>query len=431
MGKRFELPEIPLATYTMLNRSSQLKSGLVVGNASGLRGLNANQVLDLIRRHGPISRAALAKISGLSKPTISQQVDALIRGGLAVESGTGKSARAGGKKPIMVRFNAEFGSVVSVDMATDEVRVALADLSGNITKRLTGRMSPSDSLDQVLGLIRELLSDLAFSQPSVAETVQAICVGCPGRVDPERGVILKADLFGWRDVRVSDYLASRFHRPVLAENDVNLAMIGEFHHGCARGARNAVLVRLHRGIGSGILINGSLYRGSHWAAGEIAHFVLGPLGADADTTVRGQLEWAVGLDRIVDQAHLPSPSPAGPDDVVSLLLESANAGDATSKAVLEDLLARIAGAVANLVAAFDPDMVIFSGGPLVRLSTMIGARVTRGVPWPVEIVQSNMGDDAVLLGGVDLALEYVYEQISRRLCSDPVPAVRFPIAAAT
>ncbi len=254
-----------------------------------MRSINGIELLNLIREHGPISRASLAKLSCLSKPTVSSQVETLVRQGWIVELGQGESGSKGGKKPTLIRFNADTGRLFAAEIDAAHVRLAVADLEGHIIERLTMPIGTDRSAASVLEIVRQGLEALISNQSATA-VQRVISIAAPGTVDVGLGVVLDAgNVFNWHNVAVREQMEAVFGLPVFVDNDVKMATLGEIQFGVAQGEKDVVLVRLDTGIGSGVVSRGKLLPGSHWAAGEIAHMVLDLAKAGQDWSARGYL----------------------------------------------------------------------------------------------------------------------------------------------
>jgi predicted NBD/HSP70 family sugar kinase len=361
-----------------------------------MRSVNGIGLLNLISEQGPISRASLAKLSRLSKPTVSSQIEALTRQGWVVEVGPGKVGSKGGKKPTLVRFNADAGRLFAAEMNPERVRVAAADLEGRIVDR--SERTLRRELERVISL-----------HPS--EGIQReIAVAAPGRVDLRRGIVLEAgNLFTWRNVPVRATLEKAFDIPVFVDNNVKMATLGELHHGVARGQKDVVLVRLDTGIGSGVVIRGKLYHGNRFAAGEIAHMILDLAKAAEDWRIRGYLESMVGADRILSQAHAAGIS-AG--SALEFLLAAKHA-TGESRRLYDRVVLHLGIAVANLVCAYDPAVVVLQGELLAAIVDDLRMVVNSAVPWQTSVTVSEISGDAVLLGAVAAARAQAYERIAR------------------
>ncbi|MCX6549504.1 MAG: ROK family transcriptional regulator, partial [Acidobacteria bacterium] len=325
-----------------------------------MRRLNAIRILDAVRRYGPISRANLAKQSRLSPPAVSALVDDLIvKRGLLRE--VGRDVSTGGRRATLVSFAADRGCVVGVDLGSTTVRYALADLNGRVLARVaepTGNPSPGRVVRQMSAGIRALLGHSTDRPPLLA-----IGVGAPGMTDVQRGVVIEAaNLRGWKDVALKHLVAAEFNVPVAVDNDVNMAALGEYWMGCAKGEPNFVFVALGRGVGAGIMIDGRVHRGRQWYAGEISHLLLDYEQWQRDFGSQGYLEHHIGAAAIARKWRRVSRAGRGAPVEIAALFAAARQGNAAATRLVTHVATILGVAVANVITTLDPALVVFGGG---------------------------------------------------------------------
>jgi glucokinase len=384
-----------------------------------MRSLNAIELLELVRRHGPISRAALAKVSRLSKPTVSIQIDALLAKGLVVEVGTGEGSIRGGKKPTLLEFNADYGRILCVDVGPEWVRFASADLMGATLHALQLPTHPQEGAEAVLATIERGISELVASEPGDHQ-LQLISAAVPGIVDVREGMVLETDnVFGWRNLDFARKLQATFGIPVHVDNDVNMAALAELNAGGADAPRNFVLIRLSTGIGAGVVLGGTLHQGAHWAAGEIGHMVLKPEAAAGTIISRGYLESVVGADRVERKIGKIARAAKGDlakslkkDGHWAALQAAVKDGRGPLTEIVDELVFHLGGAVTNIAAVFDPEVIILLGEPFPMLLEPLREFAGRLLPWPLEMRLSKLGEDASLKGALAAGLSRAYEQIA-------------------
>ena len=380
-----------------------------------MRRLNGTLLLDLIRREGPVSRAELARLSGLAKPTVSSQMAALLRSGVVLEQGPGDSNARGGKRPTMVSFNAACGRLIGVEIGATRVLIALADMNGVIEDRLSVDIPSQTQAQRVLSLVARGVRKITARGPRGKPTV--VSVAAPGRVDARLGVVLEAgNVFNWRNVPVCEFLENALEYPVLVENDVNLAALGEMHAGVAQGVENFVNIRLTTGIGAGVVLNGKLWQGSHWAAGEIGHMVLDRSESSGAWGPRGYLESVVGSDRVLEQAQKTSSAMAAllsGQGLPGALTEALRIEDPAAVEILNGLATHLGLATADVAVMFDPEMIVLQGELFNLVVDRIRQSVDGAISWPVRIEVSNMGDDVVLQGAIRVARDAANELLAR------------------
>lgn len=400
------------------------------GGTLNTRRVNRQRLLEAVRRTGPISRAGLAKATRLSPPTVSALVEDLVQEvDLLHEVGIGTSK--GGRPPIMLQFNAEFGYLVGVDVGSQTLRVALTDLQGKVLARHqepTDSLSGSATLDQIYAAVDEVFRRTKRDRAKL----YAVGIGAPGMTDVQTGRVINAvNLPGWVDIPLRELAEARLNAPVRVDNDANMAALGERWLGCARGVSDFVFIALGAGVGAGVVVGGRMHRGHHWYAGEISHMNLDFREWEADFGKRGYLESRVGAaaipqwhhaKRLVEGVTVPGGDRAG---AVALIIDAARGGDARAAAVIEELAVYLGTAVANIVAVLDPALVVFGGGlshagdlllhPLRRV-------VSRIVPNLPRLEISSLGDDAQLMGAVNSAMEVAEGRLATWLDAAAFPS---------
>ncbi len=374
--------------------------------ALNTRRLNRQRLLEAIRRLGPISRADLSKRTHLSPPTVSALIEELVGGaGLLREVGIGASS--GGRPPILLEFNAEFGCLAGVDLGSRTTRFVLADLQGRVLARdeqPTRTEAREATTDQIVHGIEALLRRSGQDTRKLI----AIGVGVPGIVDVNTGIVTSApDLSGWTNVPLREIVQARFKVPVQVDNDANMAAMGERWQGVARGTNDFVFVALGASVAAGIVIGGRLHRGQHSSAGHIGRMAI------------DYREWQanVGDDR---------------ERAVQTMVDAAHAGDAVAAVAIDRLGVSLGNAVANLVAVLDPALVVLGGGlsPVGRLLIDPVQRViTNIVPHIPAIRVSALGDDAPVLGAVWSAMDAAEERLFAIAGSPGVSAESATLAA--
>jgi glucokinase len=371
-----------------------------------MRRLNAISILDAVRRYGPISRASLAKRSKLSPPAVSALVNVLIVKKRLLRE-IGQDVSTGGRRATLVSFAADHGCVVGVDLGSTTVRYAVADLSGGVLVRAsepTGGPAPERVVGQLCAGIRRLLGGSPSRPP-----LFAIGIGAPGMTDVRRGVVIEAaNLPGWKNVPLKDMVAREFKVPVTVDNDVNMAALGEYWMGCAKGEPNFVFVALGRGVGAGIMIGGHLHRGSQWYAGEISHLLLDHEQWRRDFGSQGYLEHHVGAAAIVRDWRRVSGAGRGEATDIASLFAAARDGNAVAVQLVTEVATMLGVAIANVVTTLDPTLVVLGGGigqVGKQLLEPVRLVVERIVPNRPTIRMTALAGDAQLFGSVFSSLK--------------------------
>lgn len=381
------------------------------------RRLNRQRLLDTIRRQGPISRADLAKLTALSPPTVSGLVEELVTDvGLLREIGIGASS--GGRPPVLLEFNADYGYVVGIDLGSRMMRAALADLQGRVIARREERTrveSCEATVDQLCALIGAVIGESGRDPAKLF----AIGIGAPGMTDVNSGRVISAtNLVGWTDVPLRDLVQERLVAPVRVDNDANMAALGERWMGVARSASHFVFLALGAGVGAGVVIDGRLHRGHHWHAGEICRMTLDYREWQVDYGERGYLESRIGAAAIPEWAHARTVlAHAGREGEAAMqtIFSVAASGDAEANEVVKEIAVYLGSAIANIVAVLDPSLIVFGGGlshagdVLIEPVRQVVSQIVPNVP---RLEMSSLGDDAQLLGSVYSAMELAEARVA-------------------
>ena len=374
------------------------------GSPGLLRRLNSAAVLHAVREDGPASRAAIARATGLSKPTVNAAVELLLDQGYLTEDDELASQAGPGRRPRLLRFASGLGHVLGIDIGADKVLVLAADLAGQVLatqRRKTDAREPA----ALLALVEDAAAEALEAAGIPPESLKAVGVGTPGVVDPVSGrVTLAPQLAGWEGIELGARLEPAFGCPVVVDNEVRLSLLAERWRGAAQEIDDAFFVQIGIGIGGGVLFGGEVYRGAGGAAGEIGYLPL--FDGEEPSDGLGPFEHAAGgtaFARLAQRA-----GSAAPD--AEAVFAAAAAGDAVATQVLEELLDRLARGIAAAVVVLDPATVIVGGGVSragERLRAPLEQKIHALVPVAPRVILSQLGDEAVALGGVRLALQTV------------------------
>ena len=379
------------------------------GSLASLRRLNRRRVIGALRQHGTISRAEIARRTGLSRSTVSSLVSELQSDGLIVEREETGAAHGeqGGRPPILLAFDASAGAALGIDFGHSHLRVAVADLSSNI---LAERAVPLDTdhaaqegLDVALALVEEILAEAQIERSRVI----GAGLGLPGPVDQADGVIgSSAILPGWVGVAAAEELHRRLDVPVVVDNDANLGALAEFRHGAGRGASDLVYVKVASGIGAGLILGGRLYRGWGGMAGELGHVLVEPEGAVCRCGNRGCLETTASTPALLEVLRR-----SHGDLTVAEMLALAHDGDLGCRRVIADAGRSVGQAAAFVFNVLNPQRLVV-GGDLAAAGDLLldGVRSSvrlAALPAAAEsarVVAGVLGERAQVLGALAQAV---------------------------
>src|SRR3954469_18752411 len=270
------------------------------------RAINHGLVLRTIYELGPISRADVARVTELTRTSVSELVGDAIAEGLVEEVGRGPSS--GGKAPILVQVVEDAKVVIGLDLGEQAFAGALVDLRGGIQRRIEVPVEGRDG-KAALGAVERLVDELVEAAP--AGRLLGIGVGTPGLVDTSNGEIRWAVNLDWQDLPLGRILSERAGVPAFVANDSRAAAMGEYLFDVGRRAPNLVAIKIGHGIGAGIVLGGELFEGDGFGAGEIGHTSVVDDGAECRCGRFGCLETVASSGAVV--AHAIDVAAANPD----------------------------------------------------------------------------------------------------------------------
>lgn len=379
---------------------------------------SAGAIVRVIRDAGTLTRAELARQTGLARSTVAQRVDALLREGLLQETGGGDST--GGRPPASLAFNDGAGAVLSADLGVTHSRLAVCDLGGATLAEEVRDLDIADGPDAVLGLVHERFGALLAAAGRDEREVRAIGLGVPGPVAFDRGEPANPPIMpGWDGFSIPGWFAQRRDVPVLVDNDVNIMALGE-HWANWRDRRHLLFVKVGTGIGCGIVAGGRVHHGAKGAAGDIGHIRL----ADREEVCRcgnvGCLEAVSGGGALARRLSEQGVEARTSRDVVRLV----KAGNGPATQLVREAGRNLGAVLAGCVNFFNPEVIVI-GGDVGESSQHLLAGVRevifqRSLPLATEdlrVVPSGLGDRAGIVGAANMAIEHVLapEAIDRAL----------------
>ncbi len=376
---------------------------------ASLREGNRKRVIDALRERGVASRAELARITGLSRSTISTIVGDLLESGLAGERDGQPSGEAhAGRPPVMVSLNPSAGLALGIDFGHRHLRVAVSDLSHTVLAETWCEMDVDHSSEEGLATAADFVEQVLSEAGAKRERVIGVGMGLPAPIDSATGSVQASSILpGWVGVDAAGEASARLGLPVEVDNDANLGALAELVWGAAKGRSEVAYIKVSSGIGAGLISNGRLQHGVGGTAGEIGHTLLTEGGPVCRCGNRGCLETLASSRAIADLL-----STSRREEISTRrLLELCADGDAAAQRLVGDAGRAIGVAVANLCNILNPECVIV-GGDLSAAGEVLLAplrEVVRrnAVPTAVgdlEIVTGVLGERAEMLGALALVM---------------------------
>ncbi len=388
------------------------KKSIPIGRPSVLRHANAHSILKLLRECGSCSRADLVRASDLSAPTVTNVVKDLLSEGLVEPLGEGESN--GGRPPDMIRFKAERGCLLAVEISAESILLLLTDLNGSeLETQKLSLAKRKTTPDAICGYIGEELKILLRKQKKTRSQLLAVVVGVPAITNVEEGSVLSiSTLEGWRSVPLRAMLSKIANCLVIVENDMNLAALGEHYCGAAQAEKNFVFMKIGTNVGAGIFLGGRIHHGSQWSAGEVAYLRVPSISRRQPTIHEfGELELVLTSSGILKSWHEES-GKAGRSgreiDAVGIL-NLAQAGDTRAEKIVRQRAEIVADIIVNLSLILNPGLILLGGeiGSHPALIDLVRKQLEGDEFAVTKVGSSAPGNRAVLWGAISLALDAI------------------------
>jgi N-acetylglucosamine repressor len=393
------------------------KNNLLKVTTTYLKKHNEALILRAIYAHESISRVNLAGLTHLSRPSVTELTQSLLKKGLIAEIGPEKVSEKVGKKPTLLAFKPDAYQIIAVVVSDTTLLGTLMDLR---IQEIEAQSLPMNgaSGDELIKLIFALIQSLV---ECASRPILGITVGTPGIVDSETGIIHLATNLDWKSLPLAKLISDHFHIPVYVGNDSNLAAIGEYRFGLSQGIGDLVVMQIGTGIGAGILTDGRIVQGSTYAAGELGHLPLPTLHDICICGRRGCLETLVswwGLRR-----HAQRIAREYPDSMlnalskhgeisIQMIQQAVQHGDPETIKLVKLAATHLGQVLTIIIHTLNPKKIIFTGG-MVELGDLFFDEVRRtvkdqGIPYitdQTEIITTPHDDNTILLGAGALLLE--------------------------
>ncbi|HEY7969242.1 MAG TPA: ROK family transcriptional regulator [Candidatus Limnocylindrales bacterium] len=366
------------------------------------RTFNQRLVLRALHDSSPLSRADLARLTGLTRTSVGDLAGSLLDEGLIEEVGRGRSS--GGKSPILLRVAPDGRHLIGLDLGEAQFSGAVVNLHGDILRSihlpLEGRKGEA-AVELVYLLVDALRAD-------VRSPLLGIGIGAPGVIDTRSGTVRWSVNLDWADLRLGPLVEDRYGVPVVVANDSHAAALAELTFYRRPRPNNLVVIRVGRGVGAGIIVNGQLFQGDGYGAGEFGHVSLGRDGAECRCGRRGCLETRTSMRALVDAARAVEPTITNETGLVAAF----KTGVATVRRIVLEAARELGFAVGWLIGVLNVGNVLLVG-PVAALGEDFLGEVRRSARSSVlgllagdtQIEYGHVQDDVVVLGASALLME--------------------------
>lgn len=380
-----------------------------------LRSQNTSLLLNLIWSNGELSRADLARLSGLSRSTVSAIINPLLEARLLCVVGIGRSS--GGRPPTVLRFSGDSFHLIGVEIGAAHVGAMIIDLRGSVKAWRSIEHPVEDNPESTMALVHQQIEEIVASAGVPRASVMGIGIAVPCPVHPDRPNELSSQILPrWRNVRLLDALTARHGWPVFIDNDANMGAIGERWWGSGRNCDTFTYIKVATGVGAGLVIDGDIYRGPNGIAGEIGHTAIDSSGPLCRCGLNGCLETMIGTRSLESQAAAllkgrPDPELGETPDIAQLA-DAARLGHPLATEVIARGGEYLGVAIANLVNLINPTQVILGGrlasagdALLIPLRRALQRRAMWSSVLEVDVKVSALGDHAIALGAATRVLQ--------------------------
>ncbi|MFB9629091.1 ROK family transcriptional regulator [Nonomuraea helvata] len=384
------------------------------GPLAQLRRGHEELVLELLRKHGPLSRGELGKLCQLSRTTLYDILAGLLSTGAVVTATQPDAPRGRGRPAETLTLHPGAGQAIGIDFARRAVHVAAVNLAHEIVGSASEPHPADLSWEGRVDLAERLVASLTDGGLRLG-ALSAIGVGVVGPVDGPDSEDAPDPAGGESTPEAADepahpaqvLLGERFGVPVLLDNNTRLAALGEAIWGAAAGGQDVLYLRLSHGVGGGLVVGGSLHRGAYGLSGEFGHITVDPAGAPCDCGGTGCLETVASIRAVLDAYR----AAGGRAEDVPELAKAIRAGDETALTLLEGVGGRIGGVLAAVCNAIGPSVIVI-GGELAETGAALIEPVERALRAQVMPVsrhrlslrRATLGEAAGALGGIALVL---------------------------
>lgn len=368
--------------------------------------VNKRRVLHSIIEEHAFNRAGISKLLNLSKPTVSDIVRQLLEEGLVSETGTGESIPGGGRKPVQLAFNPSRYYIIGIDVGGTNVVVGIVDLAGKVCmqQEIPTQRHNNESLFEKMKQMVDAMKDALQIEE---ENIIGLGAGIPGVTNVEEGIVVDSPALGWREFPIKRALEEVFDYPIYVDNDVNSIVLGEHWKGVAKDKSNIIYIAIGTGIGSGIILNGDLYRGSHYSAGEMGYLITSREDYQKYKPVYqgyGHLESIASGSSIGYQVS----KKFGKTISAKTAFELYEKGYKEAVEVIDFAIDNLAIGIANYISLFDPEQIIIGGGVSHSFSTIskqLRKSINQYTPKSCDVIQTSLGDTAGVVGAAALFLK--------------------------
>jgi glucokinase-like ROK family protein len=403
------------------------------GDQALVRQINLSVIMHHLREHAPISRAALAEMTGLNKTTVSSLVRELIDRQFVREVGyeSPGGGRGAGRLAMLLTLNPRAGFIISMEVGVDFLMAICTNFAPDTMWQHKEEIDPDMGQQVIIDRLLALLYEGINIGTDYCQTLLGVAVGVPGLVDKTTGTLLFAPNLRWENVSLREQLESLVESLLIIDNEANMAALGEHYFGAARGYNEVLYLSAGVGLGGGLVHHGSVFNGVTGFGSEFGHMTMDPEGEICNCGNRGCWETQVSqralfryLRRSAGQGNKTMLTEMTGGNLgaltVPMVVEAADLQDGMALEALEVLGRYLGIGISSLVNALNPELVVFGGIlslasdyllPVVKVE--LEQRALRWNRDAIHVVVAKHGQDACVMGGV--------AKIFQAVLAEPMP----------
>lgn len=401
---------------------------MLTGDQEKMRKINKSIIMNTLRLHAPISRARVANLTGLNRATVSNIVNALIEEGLVSENE--QEGSKVGRPSISLGLRPDGGAVIGMEIGVDFVAILLTNFVAETLWEKRIEINPLQPQSTIIGQAEQLVEQALSIAKEQRLRPLGMGVGLPGLINLNQGELIIAPNLNWTNVPLRLMWNQRFRLPIYVENEANLAALGEYYFGVARGIDNFIYLSAGIGLGGGIMIGGNLFRGGYGYAGEIGHVQRDPQGEKCGCGRIGCWETQVGPRAVLrrvkkelqihsDQFLLEACQGNFNNLTFEMVVKFALEGNNLCQQAIEDVATYLGAGIADLVNVFNPELVVIGGAFILGkdilqpiIEKTIFSEALKPSAGSLRIAFSERGADACALGAVAIVLDDILREMT-------------------
>jgi N-acetylglucosamine repressor len=393
---------------------------LRVGSKQLIKDLNRSLVIERIRNYGPLSRTDISKDLNLGLSTITNIVEELKNDNLVFE--TGEADSTGGRRPILLEFNYEFGYTIGIKIEENHVILALTNLRADVLDKVNLYFEKGEEARRVIEIIIEGIKTLVDNKGILESQLMGIGIAISGLVNGQKGTLIRSSLLGWTQVNIKEAIGRVIDVPIFIDNNVNAYAMAELQLGYGKTYDNFICVSVGAGVGAGIVIDKDIYYGQFGGAGEIGHSIIEVNGFSCHCGQRGCLEMYAsdkffvnrGPNLLKDrfsESFLKNSSFSSEE-----VYKAATDGDELARELLRESGEYLGIGLVNIINTMNPAIIILVGERMAVKDLFL--------PYTIKVAEQNffspgridtgvytseLGNDAWVRGASLLAIKHLFQ----------------------